>query len=464
MNRQPSLLDNLFEEPPRPVTVSELTADVKRLLERRFGDVWVEGEISNFKRHTSGHWYFTLKDAGAQVRCASFKNANRSIRFRPEDGLVVTVRGRLSVYEPRGDYQLLVSSMEPVGLGALQLAFDQLKARLASEGLFGEERKRPIPQVPRRVGIVTSRTGAALQDILRVLRRRNAAISVLVAPARVQGEGAVAEIVSAISRLSESGLVDVMIVGRGGGSLEDLWAFNDERVARAIAASTVPVISAVGHETDVTIADFVADLRSPTPSAAAEVVAAASVELRAAIDRRRREAAAVVRYRLLDLRSDLRHVVASDALRDVPALVHRRMQAVDEASDEISRVAAARLSMSRSMLDAHARALAARDPRRRVLVERERLTKMKAAIPAFARRALDVRRHAFADVRGRLSTLDPLGVLSRGFAVVRTATGRIVRSPSDVAPGQGIDIRVEGGSFSAARTDDTHDGEGTVRK
>ncbi len=464
MNRQPSLLDNLFEEPPRPVTVTELTADVKRLLERRFGEVWVEGEISNFKRHTSGHWYFTLKDAGAQVRCASFKSANRSIRFRPEDGLVVTVRGRLSVYEPRGDYQLLVSSMEPVGLGALQLAFEQLKVRLAAEGLFGEERKRPIPQVPRRVGIVTSRTGAALQDILRVLRRRNAAVSVLVAPARVQGEGAVAEIVSAISRLSASGLVDVMIVGRGGGSLEDLWAFNDERVARAIAASTVPVISAVGHETDVTIADFVADLRAPTPSAAAEVVAAASVELRAAIERRRREAAAVVRYRLLDLRSDLRHLVASDALRDVPALVHRRMQAVDEASDEISRAAAARLSTSRSMLDAHARALAAKDPRRRVLVERERLTKMKAAIPVFARRALDVRRHAFADVRGRLSTLDPLGVLSRGFAVVRTSAGRIVRSPSDVAPGQRIDIRVAGGSFSAERTDDTLDGEGTVRE
>lgn len=213
-----------------------------------------------------------------------------------------------------------------------------------------------------------------------------------------------------------------------------------------------------------TIADFVADLRAPTPSAAAEVVAAASVELRAAIERRRREAAAVVRYRLLDLRSDLRHLVASDALRDVPALVHRRMQAVDEASDEISRAAAARLSTSRSMLDAHARALAAKDPRRRVLVERERLTKMKAAIPVFARRALDVRRHAFADVRGRLSTLDPLGVLSRGFAVVRTSAGRIVRSPSDVAPGQRIDIRVAGGSFSAERTDDTLDGEGTVRE
>ncbi len=459
MTRQPSLLDNLFEEPPKAITVSELTGQIRQLLERRFGDVWVEGEISNFKSHSSGHWYFTLKDAGAQVRCASFKNANRSIRFRPEDGLAVRVRGRVSVYEPRGDYQILVSSMEPVGLGALQLAFEQLKARLAAEGLFATERKRPIPVVPRRVGLVTSRTGAALQDMLRVLRRRNAAVSVLLAPARVQGEGAVAEIVNAIRRLSECGLVDVMIVGRGGGSLEDLWAFNDERVARAIASSSVPVISAVGHETDVTIADFVADLRAPTPSAAAELVASASGELRTAIDRRIREAAAAVRYRLLDARSDLRDLVASRALNGVPALVERRIQALDDASEVILRITTDRIEASRKQVAADVRMLAERDPRRRVLVERARLARASTAIPAHAQRSLESRRHAFADFRGRLSSLDPLGVLARGFAVVRNAAGRIVRAPSDVIPGETIDIRVAGGAFSAVRSRDTTEQE-----
>lgn len=459
MTRQPSLLDNLFEEPPRAITVSELTGQIKQLLERRFGDVWVEGEISNFKRHSSGHWYFTLKDAGAQVRCASFKNANRSIRFRPEDGLAVRVRGRVSVYEPRGDYQILVSSMEPVGLGALQLAFEQLKARLAADGLFAEERKRPIPVVPRRVGIVTSPTGAALQDMLRVLRRRNAAVSVLLAPARVQGEGAVAEIATAIRRLSDSGLVDVMIVGRGGGSLEDLWAFNDERVARAIAASSVPVISAVGHETDVTIADFVADLRAPTPSAAAELVASASEELRTAIDRRVREAAAAIRYRLLDARSDLRDIIASRALNGVPAQVERRIQALDDASEAIIRIAIDCLEVSRKEVAADVRTLAAMDPRRRVLVERARLARASAAIPAHARRSLESRRHAFADFRGRLTSLDPLGVLARGFAVVRNAAGRIVRAPSDVNPGETMEIRVAGGTFGAVRPRDTTEQE-----
>lgn len=453
MTRQPSLLDNLFEEPPRAVTVSELTGEIKLLLERRFAEVWVEGEISNFKRHTSGHWYFTLRDSGAQIRCASFKNSNRSIRFRPEDGLSVQVRGRLSLYEPRGDYQILVSSMEPVGLGALQLAFEQLKSRLAADGLFAQERKRPIPVVPRRVGIVTSRTGAALQDMLRILRRRNASVSVLLAPARVQGDGAAAEIAKAIRLLSGSGMVDVMIVGRGGGSLEDLWAFNDERVARAIAASSIPVISAVGHETDVTIADFVADLRAPTPSAAAELVASASSELRSAIDRRLREATAAVRYRFLDARSELRDLVASRSFREVPALVDRQWQTLDEARETVHQIALDRMMDSRGRVDAHKRSLAAKDPRRRVLVELERVSRAANAIPAHTRRALDSRRHAFADVRGRLSALDPLGVLGRGFAVVRNAAGRIVRSPAEVVAGETIDIRVAGGVFGAVVAD-----------
>jgi len=450
MTGQISLLDRLFQEPPRPVTVSELTADLRRLLEKRFADLLVEGEISNFKSHSSGHWYFTLKDAGAQIRCASFRNANRLIRFRPEDGQKVIVRGRISVYEPRGEYQILVSAIDPVGVGALQLAYEQLKERLAAEGLFDADRKRPIPVVPRRIGIVTSPTGAALHDMLRVLRRRNAAVSVLVAPARVQGEGAAGEIAGALDRLGRSGLVEVIIVGRGGGSLEDLWAFNEEKVARAIADSPVPVISAVGHETDVTIADFVADLRAPTPSAAAEVVASASAELRANIDRRLRDAAAAVRYRLLDARSGLRDVVTASPLRDVPSRVERRLQDVDAAYDAVARAALDRLAAWRTALALRARSLAEADPRRAVLRERARLA-ASSSIPALARRSVDVRRHAFADVRGRLASLDPLGVLSRGFAVVRNRDGRIVRSTSDVAPGGQIEVRVSDGSFVATR-------------
>src|ERR1051325_5088234 len=270
MSQQLSFLEQLLKE-RRALSVSELTAEIKILVENRFVDVWVEGEISNFKRHSSGHWYFSLKDEGATLRCASFRMQNRLIRFTPEDGLSVRARGRLSLYEARGEYQLLVESLEPVGVGALQLAFEQLKRRLDADGLFDIGRKRELPILPRTIGVVTSPTGAALRDIIRVLTRRNEAVNILIAPARVQGEGAAEEIAAAIENLNRQPEVEVIIVGGGGGSIEDLWAFNEERVARAIHASRVPVISAVGHETDFTIADFVADLRASTPSAAAEL-------------------------------------------------------------------------------------------------------------------------------------------------------------------------------------------------
>src|SRR5467141_4338761 len=271
-------LSSLFDETERqPMSVSELTGMIRGELERRFASVWVEGEISNFRAHGSGHWYFTLKDEFAQLRSACYRSSNQRIRFRPEDGLQVRARGRLSVYEPKGEYQLIVETLEPVGAGALQLAFEQTKARLQAEGLFAAELKRAIPFFPRRVGVVTSPTGAAIRDIINVIARRTRTVHVLFSPARVQGDGAGRDIVRAIKLINDyherarregrnKDFVDVLIVGRGGGSTEDLWAFNEEEVARAILGSAIPVISAVGHETDFTIADFAADLRAATPS------------------------------------------------------------------------------------------------------------------------------------------------------------------------------------------------------
>ena len=275
----------MIAQPSRHIySVSALTAEVKAVLEDGFSAIWVEGELSNFKHHTSGHMYFTLKDAQAQIRGVMFRGHNRLLRFHPIDGLAVLVSGTVTVYERRGEYQINVEFMEPRGVGALQLAFEQLKAKLEAEGLFDEARKRPLPLLPRRIGIITSPTGAVIRDMLTIIGRRFPGLEVLIHPVAVQGECAAAEVAAALERLGARADLDVLIVARGGGSLEDLWAFNEEGVARAIVASAVPVISAVGHETDVTIADFVADLRAPTPSAAAELVVARRDELRQRVD------------------------------------------------------------------------------------------------------------------------------------------------------------------------------------
>src|SRR3990170_5310628 len=270
--------DDGRREARRVLTVSQLTSEIRAVLESTLGEIWVEGEISNCRLWNTGHLYFTMKDGGSQIRAVMFRSAVRSLKFKPEDGLHVVARGRVSVYEPKGEYQLVCDQMEPRGLGALQLAFEQLKKRLQAEGLFDAARKRPLPALPRKIGVVTSLDGAAIRDIINVLRRRYANAHLVIRPTRVQGEGAALEIARALKAIGRVPGVDVVIVGRGGGSIEDLWAFNEEVVARAIALMPVPVISAVGHETDVTIADFVADLRAPTPSAAAEIVVKAKEE------------------------------------------------------------------------------------------------------------------------------------------------------------------------------------------
>src|SRR6266404_465189 len=326
---QLSFLEQLMQQ-RRALSVSELTARLRTIVEREFFDVYVEGEISNFHRHSSGHWYFSLKDDSASLRCASFRMQNRMIRFVPEDGVHVIARGRLSIYDARGEYQLIVEHLEPVGAGALQLALEQLKKRLADDGLFSAERKRPLPVLPRCIGVVTSPTGAAIRDILRVLKRRNEAVSVMIAPVRVQGDGAASEIARGLRLLNSRKEVDAIIVGRGGGSTEDLSSFNDEAVARAIYNSRVPVISAVGHEMDITIADLVADLRASTPSAAAEMVASARDEMCARVAGLAEDARKAVRYRLLALRGRLADMESSRSFLRVQSVVSALAQRIDD--------------------------------------------------------------------------------------------------------------------------------------
>src|SRR5512146_544692 len=311
----------------RILTVSQLTALVKGVLEENFEHVWVEGEVSNLAMPGSGHLYFTLRDAGAQLRCVMFRASARVLKFRPKDGMGLVVRGRLSVFEPRGDYQLIVEYLEPKGIGALQLAFVQLKERLAREGLFDEAHKKPLPKLPQRIGIVTSATGAAIHDILNVLDRRYANLEILLYPVRVQGEGAATEIAQAIRDFNRYREIDVMIVGRGGGSLEDLWPFNEEVVARAIYQSKIPVISAVGHEVDFTIADFVADLRAPTPSAAAELVVRSKAELDAEVVALVHRLEQGMRHRLANLRGEV--IGLARSLKDPTMLLGHLAQRVD---------------------------------------------------------------------------------------------------------------------------------------
>ncbi|HEV8663323.1 MAG TPA: exodeoxyribonuclease VII large subunit [Candidatus Methylomirabilis sp.] len=395
---------------PHVYTISALTAELKALLEGTYPTLWVEGEVSNFKHHASGHMYFTLKDAGSQIRAVMFRTANRGLKFRPEDGLSVLVRASLGVYEPRGEYQLYVEHMEPKGLGALQLAFEQLKARLAAEGLFDEARKRPIPRLPRRIGIVTSPSGAAIRDMLNIIDRRFANVEVVIYPARVQGEEAAGEIAAGIEVLNARGDLDVLIVGRGGGSIEDLWAFNEERVARAIAASKVPVISAVGHETDFTIADFVADLRAPTPSAAAELVVAHKAELAQRLD---------------DLTSRLE-----------TALRHR-------------------VEAGRQRLTSLARHLGLVSPVERVRRQRERVAAAAETLWGAIRTRVKLWEGDLRALAGKLESLSPLAILARGYSITRLLPDlRIVKDAGAVRPGEAVSVLLHRGSL-ACRVEST---------
>ena len=408
------LFNALFDETERrPLTVSQLTNSIRIALESRFLSVWVEGEISNFKDHSSGHWYFTLKDENAQLRAKCFRSTNTRIRFRPANGLKVRARGKLSVYAPRGEYELVVDALDPVGAGALQIAFEQLRDRLQKEGLFARELKRPLPVFPRRVGIVTSPTGAAIRDILNVISRRTRTVHVLFSPAKVQGDSAGPDIARAIRFINayhERALhegrhadgVDVLIVGRGGGSTEDLWAFNQEEVARAIRKSAIPVISAVGHETDYTIADFVADVRAATPSAAAEIVAAREDQICSALDNMGRQLVRLTKYQIVNLRARVQQQALSHAFDEVKSRLNNARARLDTASSACDGSIAEKLQEGR-----------------------ERLGLAAASLDA----------------------LSPLGVLQRGYAIAQDGSGRLLRDAATVAEGDFVSVRLQKGKL-----------------
>ncbi|HKO99795.1 MAG TPA: exodeoxyribonuclease VII large subunit [Pyrinomonadaceae bacterium] len=456
------LFASLFDENERrPLTVSELTGSVRKAIEARFASVWVEGEISNFKAHSSGHWYFTIKDEGAQLRAKCFRSANSRIRFKPTDGLHVRARGRLTVYEARGEYELIVEALDPAGAGALQVAFEQLRARLQAEGLFAQELKRPLPVFPGRVGIVTSPTGAAIRDILNVLSRRTRTVHVLFSPARVQGEGAGRDIARAIKLLNQyharaqsssrlKDLVDVIIVGRGGGSTEDLWAFNEEEVARAIRGSSIPVISAVGHETDFTIADFVADRRAATPSAAAELVATREDELCKALAQMSQNLSRLMRYKIAGARSRVQEQALSQVFDRVRASLRDASAATSTAAHRLQILMGNELRDARIRTEPLIRRLAPSELRARLAEARSRYEYVDRAGAAAIAAGLDASRKRLGLAAASLDALSPLGVLHRGYAIAQDKDGRLLRDAASVSSGDPISVRLAKGKLTAS--------------
>jgi exodeoxyribonuclease VII large subunit len=460
-----SLFDLPFEEPddsldegaedqmPAPkrrvLTVSELTAQVRTLLEERFFEIWVEGELSNCRVWNTGHLYFTLKDATAQIKGVMFRSSLRLLRFKPEDGLRVVARGRLSVYDPKGEYQLVCEHLEPEGLGARQLAFDQLKKRLASEGLFDPARKRPLPALPRKIGIVTSLDGAAVRDIINVLRRRYANAHLVIRPTRVQGEGAALDIARGLRAIARVKGVDVILVGRGGGSIEDLWSFNQEVVARAIAGSPVPVISAVGHETDVTIADFVADVRAPTPSAAAEIVVARQDEFVARIDRLVRRVSSAMSMRRHRLESRLRALESRPGLAGMRGRLALRGRHADEVTFELRRALHAGLASRERGYQRLQLTLERHDLRRRLAGVKTRLIAGDGRLHSTIHKRTHTLHARLGAAAARLDSLSPLAVLGRGYAVCWNADRtQIIRDAARVENGSHVVVTVQQGELT----------------
>ena len=429
---------------PKILSVSDINRAVKDTLETGFKLIWVKGEISNFKAHTSGHFYFSLKDAKAQISAVMFRGFNQGLKFKPRDGMEVLVRGKITVYEPRGNYQMFCEMMEPVGAGALQMAFEQLKRKLEAEGLFAKERKRPLPRLPKHVAVVTSPTGAAIRDILNVLGRRFKGLKVTVVPALVQGAGAAGSIVSAIQLAQKLADVDVMIVGRGGGSIEDMWCFNEEVVARAIAAVRVPVISAVGHEIDFTIADFVADLRAPTPSAAAELVSRNAGELC--------ESIALQRKRLLRAYGHAHQLHRQRVFQLSKRLIDpkRRLQDLGLRCDELSLRLENGLRRYLERRGQTVRLLVSRLPSPGVTVLRlgQEVGMRLARLEAQVLRAVEGRRATLGRLAAVLDSLSPLKVVERGFSITRK-DGALVKSAAQVAVGDRIEVAFAKGRAQA---------------
>jgi exodeoxyribonuclease VII large subunit len=432
----------------RALTVSELTARIRDLLTKNFAELSVEGEISNCREAQSGHLYFTLKDEKAQIRCVWFKQDRRGLKFRVEDGLKVTLRGSISVYEQRGEYQIYVESMEPLGLGALQLAFEQLKKRLEAEGLFDAKHKKPLPLLPSRIGLITSPKGAAVRDVVRILRRRFHNVHLTVFPVRVQGEGSSEEIVRALRFFNQRKIVDVLILARGGGSIEDLWSFNEEIVARAIFDSEIPVISGVGHETDFTIADFVADLRASTPSAAAELV----VQTRSQFDKHiadlRETLVEQIRYRILAASRRVHELSARRGFRRPLDLLRQQRQRADEMTSRLALGLRERLEQSRKRhAAAHVRIFRF-DFHARISRLHRRLESQTVELAKRIERLARIKRERLEKLFVQLEERSPLKVLERGYSIVTNASGTVLRDANAAAPGDIISIQLHKGKLT----------------
>ena len=452
-------------EPPAPIavpepaptrrilTVTELTIRVRDHLEEQFFEVWVEGELSGVRLWNTGHLYFTLKDSSSLLKGLMFRSALRYLKFKPVDGLRVVARGKISVYEPKGEYQIVCEHLEPQGLGALQLAFDQLKKRLQTEGLFDGARKRALPALPRKIGVVTSLDGAAIRDIIKVLRRRYRNAHIVIRPTRVQGDGAAAEIAQGIRAIVRVPNVDVVIVGRGGGSMEDLWAFNEEPVARAIAASPIPVISAVGHESDVTIADLVADVRAPTPSAAAELVVARKEEFSGRIDRLHERLVSCAYSRVQRLSRRVHELSGRRALASYTTRLAMTQRRTDELTRSMSDALRASFSTRARRLQTMERRLDAFELGRRLARDRAKLVAVDGRIRDAVRNQAHQRRVRFGKFAERLDTLSPLAVLARGYAVCwNDDKTKALRDVADVSKGDTVHVTLSHGAITAKVT------------
>jgi exodeoxyribonuclease VII large subunit len=441
---------HLQDTRPRALSVSELNRQARHLLESSFMQVWVEGELSGLSRPSSGHWYFSLKDRKCQVRCAMFRGMNQRIRTPPKEGDQVRIRGKVTLYENRGDFQIIVEHVEPAGLGALQQAFEELKRKLLAEGLFEQASKKPLPSLPRHIGVVTSPTGAAIHDILTVLARRCPAIPVTLYPTAVQGKAATADIVRAIEAAQNHGVADVLIIGRGGGSLEDLWCFNEEAVARAIAACRIPTVSAVGHEVDVTIADFVADLRAPTPSAAAEKISPDQSDWLKQLRDREFRLSNAMGLALKRLSTQLGHLSAR--LRDPRRELLEKAQRMDELELRLRKAIRQRLTTVGVRNDHLRQRLVMQSPHRQLSDSQDALRRVSERLVSVMQQDLKQRRDNLEHAAQTLNVVSPLATLGRGYSIVRDNNGNILRDASNVNPGDTISARVARGEMTAKVT------------
>ena len=439
-----------FRPPERRIwTVRDLVASVRTHIEREYSDAWVEGEISNFRAQNSGHLYFTLKDQNSQISVVMFRSSARLLRFKPTDGMQVVVRGRVTIYEDRGQLQIIAEYVEPMGAGALQIAFEQLKAKLEAEGLFESSRKKAIPALPRVIGIVTSPQAAALRDILNILHRRHHTVNVLIFPAQVQGETAPSEVAAGLRYFNRANSVEVIIVARGGGSAEDLASFNEEGLARAVAASALPVISAVGHETDFTIVDFVADLRAPTPSAAAEMVIRSRQEVEEQVERLDGRLQKAMRYQLLMGRQQLTELAQHGAFARIMDLIRRRQQGVDDLVYRMAHAERDLLERQRRRYETLAAAVRHYDLRLVLAGVRRELDNKISGMAAAAHSLLLQKRARLERLTSQMEALSPVAILERGYALVFDTSGKLVKDADSVKPGDEIKARVARGEIEA---------------